>query len=158
MADEPELLVWFDPGKTTGWASYAFATQTFRSGQVGDTDGVLATFLESLYSGNETFPAEGVAVGYEMYLVVGGPRAGTSEHSEKAIGVIRGTAKRCGYTLLPPQPGSARKLGGPVMLRRMGWYVPGQRHANDAAMHLLSYLMKQKPMPYPVRRKLFPGY
>lgn len=158
MTDEPELVVWFDPGKTTGWASYAFATQTFRSGQVGDTDGVLAAFLESLYSGNETFPAEGVTVGYEMYLVVGGPRSGTSEYSEKAISVIEQTAERCGYTLLDPQPSSARKLGGPAMLRRMGWYRPGQRHANDAGMHCLSNLMKMKPMPYAVRKKLFPGY
>ncbi len=158
MRDDPELVVWFDPGKTTGWASYAFATETFRSGQIEDDSVMLGMFLESLYSGNETFAPEKVAVGYELYLVVGGPRAGTSEYSEKAISTIEQSVKRCGYTRLDPQPSSARKLGGPVMLRRMGWYAPGQRHANDAGMHALSWMMKQKPMPYAVRRKLFPGY
>lgn len=158
MADEPELVVWFDPGKTTGWASYHFATETFCSGQVEDDNVALGAFLEVLGDISVTTAPECVAVGYELYLVVGGPRAGTSEHSEKAISVIEQTARRCGYTLLPPQPSSARKLGGPAMLRRMGWYRPGQRHANDGAMHLLADLMRMKPMPYAVRRKLFPGY
>jgi hypothetical protein len=156
MGEPPRVVIWYDPGKTTGYALYNLDTDSFASGQYGENDEMMIPRLRDLAS--LVYSPEEVAVGYEKYLTVGGPRGGSPKHSLPVIGRIEEAVRECGYTMLPSQPSSARMLGGPVMLRRMGWYKPGQPHANDAAMHTLAMLMKIKPMPYAVRKKLFPGY
>lgn len=147
------FIVWLDPGKTTGFACYDMERGTFRSEQYERDD--LVRQLDALY------PMVGLrmAVGWEKFIhTSGGSRTSSPEHADEAIGAVRGWSREHPVELLKPQPSSARKLGSAVMLRRLGWYKPGNGHANDAAQHLLADLLKRRPMPHEIRTKLFPGY
>lgn len=146
-------IMWLDPGLTTGAAWYDLEGNHFGSWQYDEHD--LARRLEEVSS---LYPGD-LAVGYEQYIVTsGGIRQSSPEHALAVIGIVRDMAAQGMFELLTPRPPSARKLGSPVLLRRMGWYRPGQRHANDAAMHLLAHLLRMRPMPRAIRSTLFPGY
>lgn len=149
---QQDVVTWLDPGRLTGLAWWDPKTNLFSSWQYESED--LAKRLHFL---TDTY-GDRLVVGYESYLVAGSARSGTPKHSLKAIGVIEDLAEQGLYRLAPPVPSSSRKLGSVAWLRRMGWYKPGKPHANDAAMHLLAYQLKQKPMPPYIKGKLFPGY
>lgn len=149
---EPTFIVWLDPGADTGLACYDMELDT---GIFEEHDLVgLRKRLDQL------IPLFGhrMAVGWEMFLNVGGPRSSTPGPSNEVIGMTRVLAEEHGIELLKPVPSSARKLGSVVFLKRLGWYRPGKGHANDAAQHLLAYLIHKRPVNNPVREKLFPGY
>lgn len=149
----PEPVIeWFDPGQTTGAACLDLETGKFFSGQYDPGELALHLLTMSRVSGVR------LLIGYEQYLAAGGPQRGTSKHSQGAIGVIESTAMQCGITLLKPVPSSSRIVASPAFLRRMGWYTAGKPHANDAARHLLAFLLRQHPVPAFVRERLFPGY
>ena len=154
VTDDTALISWVDPGLVSGLAHYDLGTRVFGSSQ-HDKSGLLAR-LEEL---NATAGDRMMFLGWEAYLKAGGPQAGTSEYSEEVIGALKDFARTQYVRTLTPQPSSARKLGSKVFLRRLGWYTPGQVHANDASMHLLADLMRMKPrMPVEIHETLFPGY
>lgn len=151
--DKP-FIVWLDPGLTTGMATYDLENpKTFMSWQYDGPD--LEARLRYLFSEH----GERMVIGWERFIVTsGGVRTSTPRHAIDAITRVRLMALGADVPVLKPQPSSARKLGSPVMLRRLGWYKPGKVHANDASQHLLSHLLRMKPMPSEIRKKLFPGY
>lgn len=153
MNAEPTFIMWLDPGAVTGWAAYDLELDVFTSGQCS---------LDELRQRYEALvPSYGhrMAVGWELFInTSGGARSSTPGPSNEAIGVTRSIAEKHGIRILKPQPSSARNLGSPAFLRRLGWYKPGKGHANDASQHLLAYLIRQRPMHDPIREKLFPGY
>ena len=154
MTDGAPLIAWVDPGLVSGLAHYDLGTRVFGSSQ-HDKSGLLTRLGElDDATGDHT-----MLLGWEAYLKAGGPQAGTSEYSEEVIGLLKDFARTRYIRTLTPQPSSARKLGSKVFLRRLGWYKPGQVHANDAAMHVLADLMRMKPrMPVEIHETLFPGY
>lgn len=152
MSDPQNVIVWLDPGLTTGMAWWDPKQKRFGSWQYDAPDLAARLDILSLTYGDR------LAVGYEMYVVTSGGVRSAPKHAQEVIGVVRGMAAQEKFRLLPPMPSGVRKLGSVTYLRRLGWYKPGKRHANDAAMHLLSYLMRQKPMNPYVKSKLFPGY
>lgn len=154
MSEEPDVIAWFDPGLTTGSALYDIGRDRFASGQ--HTYGGLTFRLEELYHAY----GERLAVGWELYIQTSRPRAGSkAEHSNKAITIISEFCKTRGVRVLKGQPSSARRAGDTVVfLRRLGWYRPGQQHANDAACHLFRHLIRLRPVPEKVRRGLPEGY
>lgn len=148
-----DVEVWLDPGKTTGAAGYDDDTETFFSGQYQKEELYRHLVeLSQLYGGR-------LAVGVEHYIITsGGARRGTPKYSREVITVVEQMASEGYFRMLPPMPSSARMLGSIVFLRRLGWYRPGERHANDAGQHLLSSILRTRPMLPNIRRKLFPGY
>ncbi len=150
---EPPLIVWADPGLTTGLASYDMGPMLFSSGQYAK-EALLKRLGElDLQAGDRM-----MMLGWEDYISAGGPQHGTSEYSDEVIGALKDFARDKFVRTLKPQPSSARKLGSKVFLRRLGWYKPGRVHANDAAMHLLAHLLRIHPIPQEIRESLFPGY
>jgi hypothetical protein len=152
--NENRLVVWLDPGKLTGLASWDESATAFRSWQYDEEDLMRRLWtLSELYEGR-------IALGWEKYIVTGGGGAkrGDAHYSQQVIGTVNTAARTSGWQILPSMPSSARALGSPAMLRRLGWHKPGKDHANDAAQHLLAYLLRQRPMSSHVRHKLFPGY
>jgi hypothetical protein len=145
------FVVWLDPGLTTGWATYDLSQHEFKSGQ-GDlfATGTRLTSLAKWYRG-------GLAVGWERYLVLPGSGGitGTAEPSLETIGMARWICLSHGVTVLDPVPSAMRKLGGDDKLRRLSWYHPGQRHANDAANHLLSWFLRSGTLPGHLHGQLF---
>lgn len=141
--------VWFDPGLTTGIA-WCDITGEFSSTQL-DFIGT-GRWLE----GHLRNRAPSIAVGWEQYIVTsGGGRSGTPGPSLETIGMIRWLCNWHRVKVLPPQPASARKLGDDGKLKRIGWWNPGHRHANDAANHLLADCLRRHRLPGTLRDRLF---
>jgi hypothetical protein len=148
------VIAWFDPGKTTGGALYDTEADHFASGQYTDTE------LRAVVQGLIISYAGRLAVGWELYIQTSRAKPGTqAKHSNSAITIIEGLCEKHDVPVLKGQPSSARSLKSSVVfLRRLGWYVPGQQHANDAAAHLFRHLIKQRPVPGNIRTRLPAGY
>jgi hypothetical protein len=140
--------MWYDPGLTTGWA-YLENGQAFNSGQAAfeDIGGALTTWAESL--------GPSLWVGWELYNVTqGGGKAGTPKYSLETIGMLKWICHAHDVTVLKAMPSAARKLGDEVKLKRLGWRKPGKVHANDAASHLLAFLLREKRVPLHLLEKI----
>lgn len=151
---ERDIIVWFDPGATTGGAVYNITADHFDSKQY--TAEELPTAVEAMCVAY----GDRLMVGYELYLQTPRPRPGSSaKPSNDAIAVIDQACARHGIPQIKGQPSSARLAKSTVVfLRRLGWYRPGQQHANDAACHLFRHLIRMKPIPEKVRQGLPLGY
>ena len=151
---EPDVIAWFDPGLDTGGAVYDITADRFASGEY--TYEQLKNHLDTLLL---TYGSH-LAVGWELYVQTPRPRPGSkAEHSNKAITIISEYCGKHGIPVIKGQPSSARRAPDTkVFLRRLGWYRPGQDHANDAACHLFRHLIRWKPVPENVRKGLPAGY
>jgi hypothetical protein len=134
--------LWLDPGVTTGWALYS----------VGDSErpwldqrsfGDLATDLDAfmLAAGPAT------ALGVERFILtsVSARRPGSVE-AIQAWGVARAMAHLHGAGEFVDDQTSAmaKSFSTDDRLRALGWYTPGAPHANDAARHLLLWLVRRE--------------
>lgn len=151
---EPDVIAWFDPGTTTGGALYDIMANHFDSKQYSPEE--LPVAVEALCLAYR----DRLMIGYELYVQTPRPRAGSSaKPSNDAIAVIDQACARHGIPQIKGQPSSARMAKSTVVfLRRLGWYRPGQGHANDAACHLFRHLIRMKPVPEKVRAGLPAGY
>lgn len=139
------MLIWLDPGGTTGWALM------LRNGgfACGQAEGlwVFGEWLDDVL----TRTGVSVHIGWEAYLAVG-PRSGESTQGLRVMGVAAWLASRHGARILPEVPSEMRNPASPEALKRLNWYRPGQPHAVDASRHLLAYLMRTGSAPELVRK------
>lgn len=136
-------LIWLDPGATTGVAT--FTDGRFGSYQMEGLYPVGAWLDYSLSHGEST-----LSIGWESYLVAG-PRSAESAVALKVIGVAQYLALKHHAVIVPEVPSSMRKIATRAALERIGWWKAGQRHANDAAAHLLAHLVRTGAAPAIVR-------
>lgn len=144
-------VIWLDPGETTGYANYDLATGEFFAGQLRFHGiGRMLTTYSELWGVS-------LAVGYERFIVSStGSKYASPEWPLKVCGVVDWLAYLHGYTLLPAMPSSSRNLGRDGdKLKRLGWWTPGQIHANDATAHLLAWLLREGKLPPHQVSKLF---
>lgn len=146
---EPSIVVWLDPGKTTGIAW--LETDGFFGSDQFDFLGLGEWLIHyTIMFGTS------MHLGWEMYVITGGGgRFGTAGYSLETIGMVKWLTHCARTTVLDPQPSSARKLGDDDKLKQLGWYKPGKRHANDAANHLLSHLLRTRSLPPDLTKRLF---
>jgi|SRR5690242_12797717 len=149
---DPKIVIWLDPGKMTGWAMLEDMA-SFSSGQA-DFD-----CIDDMVNMWCHLMRDNLWLGWERYIVTqGGGRTGTPEYSLEVIGAVKSACRRNSVTVLQPMPSASRKLGGDLKLQRLGWRQPNMRHANDAANHLLAWLLREKRLPTHLTQKLFtPG-
>lgn len=149
---DPTFIAWLDPGEVTGLAWADLVADRFGSGQYGEDE--LVHLVDSLVATHHGR----IAIGWELYLQT--PRSkGIATYSLRAIARVRALCRDKGVPILKGQPSSARAFRSTVaFLRRLGWYRPGMPHANDAAAHLFRYLLKQRPIPENIRKRLPAGY
>lgn len=134
------VYLYTDPGMTTGWAS--FSELGFKSGQ-HDFDGI-CSYLERLTS----YHGPNLHIGWEDFIITSKTYIKKESHwSMEVIGVIRWLAHKHGCKLLPTYTSSTLLPKGNEQLKRMGWYAVGMGHANDAAQHLMHYMMYDKKLP-----------
>lgn len=150
LSDIP-VVVWFDPGLTTGWARFENC-QVFTSGQDQfDATGDMLTGLAELHGPR-------LWVGWELYNVTkGGGKSGTPKYSLETIGMLKRICRTHGATVLKPVPSASRKLGGESKLKRLGWWNPGKVHANDAASHLLAFMLREGNLPQSLLDQILAG-
>lgn len=140
------VVLWLDPGKVTGHASYVLPDGPFMSGELEFQDvGNQLEFMTSSYG-------QTLTLGWETFIVT--PKSGPDAHyALEVIGVARWLGQKYSVELLPPVPASSRSLAGLQKLKRIGWFKPGKGHANDAAQHLLAWLIKTRQLPTETLRK-----
>lgn len=125
-------VIAFDPGGTTGWARRT-GTGLFVSGQ-GDWYSVLHTTHETLQ-----MEATPIIVCEDFIFTNQTLKKTRQTYSTEGIGVLRYLAQRYGREFVLQTPAAAKTFSTDAKLKRIGWHVPGQNHANDAARHLLLY-------------------
>lgn len=98
-----------------------------------------------------------LAIGYESYHITPGSHVKHDGSALMVIGMVRWLAHRHGAIMLPSQQPSARRLGL-SQLTKLDWHRPTKGgHADDAAAHLATYLMKTNTLPDGLKRKLSEG-
>lgn len=149
---EPTFIVWLDPGKTTGVAWYDILADRFDCAQYDQDE--LVDAVDALVDEHEGR----VAIGWELYIQTARSK-GVASYSLGGIAKVKQLCKKREIPVLKGQPSSARNLQSTVVfLRRLGWYRPGMRHANDAACHLFRHLIRMHPIPEKIRTRLPVGY
>lgn len=135
----PKCVTWLDPGLTTGWATLVNGGKDFESGQ-----GLFKDVGEYL-QGNASLYVQDMAIGYEKYIVTpGGARIGTAEPPLKVIGMAEFIGYWNACEMLPSVPSSMRLVASVQMLKKLGWYRHGLDHANQAARHMLAWMMRER--------------
>lgn len=145
----PDVVMWLDPGLMTGWSMLMYG-KDFDSGQCQFIDvGELVQQYGRTYQNS-------MSVGWERYIVTsGGARTGTPEPSLETIGMVRWLCYENNVTVLNPVPSAMRMLGSKDKLKTLGWFKPGKQHANDASMHLLSWMLRERNLPSSLSSQLF---
>lgn len=147
----PYMVIWVDPGLTSGWASLTnkqdFGSGQFQKEELGDYVDRFAHPLGPM-----------ISIGWEDYNVTSsGSKYGTPGPSLKVIGMLERICHHRGAVALKTVSSSSRNLGTIAKLKSLGWYSPGQKHANDAAQHLTAWLIRTNhvDLPQPLRDILF---
>jgi hypothetical protein len=137
----PPMITWLDPGLTTGYA-YFTDTGSFHSGELDFF--ALGSQLEMSCD----IHGSGMWLGWEHFTINQSTASKLgSEWALQVIGVAKYLATKYDCEILPSRSPSSRELGGLQKLRRLDWYKSGKGHANDAASHLLSYLITDHFLP-----------
>jgi hypothetical protein len=139
---EPELIMWVDPGLVTGWATWQPAARQFHSGVSGgllDTGEFTSQTLSPI-CGNAT-------IGWEAFTIrPGSSRLALDTTALEVIGAVKWIAHTLGVKVLKPAQPGERKLGQ-KHLAAVGWHRTGPDHADAAAAHLLSFLIRERQLP-----------
>lgn len=121
-----------DPGGTTGWASLD-PTGNFQSGEVRD-------WLNWCSHVWRLLSTEEYTVVVERYTVTTETAKKTRQYDAlEIIGVLRWLCHLTGSPFVMQTPSQAKSFGTDRKLHRIGWFLRGRGHANDAARHLLCY-------------------
>jgi hypothetical protein len=160
----PKVIIWMDPGQTTGLASWIrddvlepmarrdgsiFTPEQFEVVQVPECQ--TENGLVALRSEIQTRIAYGVPLNGSSSVVIG-YETFDWRHEERyrdkidytapeVVGAIRAWALEWKYaSTLCTGAGLAKGFWNDDKLKRAGLYTPGKRHAMDALRHLLRYL------------------
>jgi hypothetical protein len=152
VINTPSIILWIDPGLTTGWATWNPYTRCFFSGQVFGMIEAAAHISDLLTPDQNTLPW---AVGWEDFVI----RPGSSyldldTTALQVIGATRWIAANLMITTLYPQQAADRVLGEKHLVT-LGWNRPSREDdANSAAAHLLSYLLGNRLLPAELLTKI----
>lgn len=132
------ILYAIDPGGTTGWAAFS-EDLGFDSGQVTDRFGFYHVFYELVSL------ARPLVVVCERFTITGA----TVKKSPQLdplyiIGHIEALCYKLGHQFHLQLPSEAMSFATDTKLSRVEWFRPGQVHANDAARHLLTWMVKSQ--------------
>jgi hypothetical protein len=132
-------VVWFDPGLISGWARLTGDVFSSGEGNFIDIGDVVAWHCAQE---NE------VSFGWERFDITPATyQMRGSSWSLEVIGVIRWLALEADQKILDPQSRESRLMVQENLLKAVRWHKPGLGHANDAARHLLAWLVKNHRLP-----------
>lgn len=139
-----------DPGGVTGlalWDPQMFAPhhgpngyEPFGSWQVEGYEGAVRSLWDEVTCAPDALVCEGFVIRSNTHKL----DSGAFSHTTDLIGACRYLAHEHGVPFYRQTPAEAKAFASDEKLRRLGWYnaTPGG-HANDAARHLLTFLVKQ---------------
>lgn len=123
-----------DPGKMTGWAMYTTEVDSFSSGQ--------APWFEHLQWFEDVYRAFDVVVCESFVITAATIKKSRQNWSLEAIGTMKYLLAKQGRELVLQSPGEAKGFATPEKLKKVGWWLPGKDHAQDAARHMLTYVVR----------------
>ena len=137
----PPVVMWIDPGKSTGLATYYSPQGNFYAQERDFTTAGRYIFASCLNYGPM------LAIGWENYTVRPNEPQTNAHDALEMIGVARWCAldNKC-ILLGEPQPGD-RKVATMAMLKALGWWREGQDDAQSAAQHLLAWMLRSNSVP-----------
>ena len=138
------ILITFDPGETTGWALGTYSdTEALEFKFGGQISGGVAGFC--VFVSDESLEGEldDVIIVSESFTLRPGVKMPnlTPIRIEGAMTALLGDG-----TVVYQQP-SAKGLVPDATMKRLGLWLPGQRHQMDARIHAMAYMMKMGHLP-----------
>jgi len=132
-----------DPGLVTGWALYP----GFISGQV---EGRFA-----FYNWFEGIPAPDRVVCEDFLISERTIKASRQADPHRIIGYLEGVCYERGIEFYLQTPAQAKSFASDDKLRAVDWFFPSKGgHQNDAARHLLTWLVKHPTEGKALRERL----
>lgn len=144
----PRTVIAVDPGKTTGIVWYVPEHDVYHQKQLEFSEmemlhqliAAQVEYAESVNTGN----AHLCALAVERFVITAQTAKNTqAPWSLEVIGVTRYFAQRWCVPLVLQSAASAKTFATDRRLKQLGWYVPGRGHGNDAARHLLLFLIQR---------------
>lgn len=131
--------LWLDPGLTTGWAKLASPRDEPDVFTSGEADFSQAGHIIDAHaqSGKTAIGWEQTDITYSTY------RMPDVKLALEVSGIARWACLRNHCEMLGPAARGMRSLASTEMLKALRWHKPGMPHANDAASHLLSWLIRE---------------
>lgn len=135
-----------DPGPHTGLAFWsggmpgvpiAANCEEFRAWQVEGNDATWWEYEKYLVEPRDDYRPD-VVVCEDFHI--GGSRASEANVTIELIGIARYLCAEYGRSFVLQSPADARGFSSTEKLKRMGWWVPGQEHAQSASRHMLRYV------------------
>ena len=149
---KPSYVLWLDPGEMTGWALWYTEQQHLFTAEYDRKN--IGTYLERWLStgGGKT------VLGCEKYIITPETaRLSQQPASLEVIGIARELANK--YPVVEfrcdQSSSTAKTFCTNQMLKAIGWYRVGMRHANDASRHLFLYLSNTHQLSDDMLRKAF---
>ena len=141
------LVVAVDPGKVTGIAVWDPAELGNRPGayEVPSRVKVYRVFDDIVSWGRP-----GTVV-IERFTIKPGVVNTNQPDALMIIGAIESTATRVGWPVEFQLPAAAMSWATNERLRRVGWWVRGKEHANDALRHLLLWTYAHNLLPEEIK-------
>lgn len=142
---DPLRLFAVDPGGTTGFAYYDEEADFFQSyQQEGYDDAAEIIWNMAVLNQPSAMICEAFVIRQNTHKL----DAGAFNQTTDLIGACRLTAFRNEIPFVRQTPAEAKSIATDAKIKALRWYraTPGG-HANDAARHLLCYLIKHNHVP-----------
>jgi hypothetical protein len=139
-------IIAIDPGKATGYAVYhpEYASYDSNDNFVSDEYDDQFVFLDFFNS----YASKMDEVVCEAYIITPETlRKSRQNYSLEIIGAVKWICHRLEIPFTLQTPAQGKAFGTDEKLKRIGWWSPGQGHANDAARHALTYAVSKGIFP-----------
>lgn len=134
------VIIAFDPGVTTGYSITTQHMDFYMAGQ--EPYAAIAGSFERLVSRLSMWSRLESLVIIEDYDLTPRPNAyKEAKITLKLIGALGYIAESYGFKVKFPSP-AEREIATYKYMQKMGFWTTGQKHANDAAKHLVTHLIK----------------
>lgn len=139
------IFVGIDPGNTTGVFLYDAVFSKCISNEHADPAQMILWLNSFARALSEMYPGVQMHVACERYIVSERTVKATREPlAQQVIDEVRVACKQWPHVTFSLQSASdAKNMGTNEVLRQIGWYSRGQRHANDAARHCLLLIARK---------------
>lgn len=139
------IILTYDPGKTTGWATFG-PDHAFESGETAFMEFMHRTW--SFLNANLDVRICGERFIIDQRTVRTARSRDEAQWSIETHGTLRWQATLLASTRghfydEQQQVGDAKTFAPDEKLQRIGWWLPGHDHANDAARHMLLYVARR---------------
>jgi hypothetical protein len=150
------MILTVDPGLVTGWATWdAPYHKGFQSGMVEGRFKFYEWFYGLQRAHWEHDPTTAFSVVIEKFTVnLQTAKKSPQPDAMLITGHIEAICVRDGLSLGTQLPSQAMSFGTNEKLKLLGWYKPGPDHPNDAARHLLLWMVRHPPPGSALLREL----